>query len=428
VIVVKLGGTSVDGGERIAGAADLLVSRERPLAVVVSAMGKTTSEMQRLAARAAGGDLPGAREGLQAVLERHRGALAEAAGGGAETAWVRQAIDAEGERVGEELARVATYRQVSARANDAVVSLGELLSSRLVAAALAARGVPVAWLDPRDLITTDDCFGGAHPDRLRIWHNCRELARPRLLAGEVVVTGGYLGRTHGGQTTTMGRESSDLSATLLGAALRARTVEIWTDVDGILTADPRLVAGARLIPALSYREAALLAKLGAKVIHPDTVAPAAAVGAEVRIRNRFRPEAPGSVIGREGARQPLWAIAARECLLENAHGEVAEVLFPLEGSWALATGYRLGSTPLQLRVAQGVMRRCAGQPRVLVSVVGRVAELNGRLTPRLRAALAGLDAVPVPGRGIAVSHLLTLDEAREAVERLHRAAFEEAGA
>lgn len=428
MIVVKLGGTSVDGGERIAGAADLLVGKERPLAVVVSAMGKTTSELQKLAAQSAQGDPRGAHAGLAALLERHRQALAEAAGTGGESDWVRQAIAGEADRVGEELDRVAALAHVSARANDAIVSLGELLSSRLVAAALAKRGVPVAWLDPRDLITTDDCFGGAHPDRLRIWHNARELARPRLAKGEVVVTGGYLGRTHGGQTTTMGRESSDLSATLLGAALRARCVEIWTDVDGILTADPRLVPAARLVPNLSYREAALLARLGAKVIHPDTVAPAARVGAEVKIRNRFRPEAPGSVIGQESAKQPLWAIAARECLLENAFGQVHEVQFPLEGSWALATGYRLGSTPLQLRVSQRVMRQAAGEPRVLVSLVGRMAELNGALSRGVRAALAGLDAVPVPGRGIAISHLLTLEQARDAVERLHRAAFEEASA
>ena len=221
----------------------------------------------------------------------------------------------------------------------------------------------------------------------------------------------------------MGRESSDLTATLLGGALRAAAVEIWTDVDGILTADPRLVPDARLIPALSYREAACLARLGAKVIHPDTVAPAAAAGAVVRIRNRFRPEAAGSVIGPAPATTPLWGIAAREVLLASSTGRIVKARFPVEGSWALVTGYRLGSVPLQLRVARGVLEHVGKTARVLVSVVGRVRELDGELLREVRHTLRDLDAVPVPGRGIAVSHLLPLGEAREAVERLHRAVF-----
>jgi len=422
-IVLKFGGSSVDGGEKVAGVAEQVSRRREPRLVVVSAMGKGTSELQRLAAQAAQGDLDGARAGLAAFAERHRQALAAAAG---EAAWVAEAIDAEAERVGGELARIAAAGEVSPRANDAVVSMGELLSSRLVTAALAARGIDAVWRDPRDLVATDDGHGGARPDRARIHHQVQELAAPELGAGRVVVTGGYVGRAPSGATTTMGRESSDLSATLLGGALRAEAVEIWTDVDGILTADPRLVPGARLVPALSYREAACLAKLGAKVIHPDTVAPAAAVGAAVRIRNRFRTDSSGSVIGAEPAATPLWGIAAREALLESTTGKVVKSRFPVEGSWALATGYRLGSVPLQLRVAKPVLEHVGKTARVLVSIVGRVDEVPGSLAADARHTLRDLDAVEVPGRGIAVSHLLPLGEAREAVERLHRLAFERA--
>ena len=432
VVVLKFGGSSCDGGERIAGAADIAAARPEPRVVVVSAMGKGTSELQALAAQAAKGDPEGAQRGLEAWLERHRQALAEAAGTGEETAWARAAIDEEGDRVASELERIAGEGEVSPQDNDAVVSAGELLSSRLFAAALAARGVPARWIDPRDLVATDDRFGAARPDRARIYRKVERRVRPALDRGEVVVTGGYVGRAvtgpGAGETTTMGRESSDLSATLLGAALRAEAVEIWTDVDGILTADPRLVPEARLVPALSYGEAAMLARLGAKVIHPDTVAPAAKVGAEVRIRNRFRPAAPGSVIGPKGCDAPLWTIAARETLLETRDGERVKVRFPSEGSWALATGYRLGSVPLTLRVSRKVIERVGRTPRVLVSLVGRVRELDRAVADRIRKALAGLDAVPVPGRGIAISHLLALDQAREAVERLHRVAFEELAA
>ncbi len=433
VVVLKFGGTSVDGGERIAGVAELVAARREPRLVVISAMARVTSELQALAARAAGGDLEGARGGLAELAERHRRALAGVSEGAANgwPAEVRAAIAAEEERVAGELARIAAAGEVAPRANDAVVALGELLSSRLVAAALAARGVAVEWIDPRDLVVTDRGFGGARPDRAAIHGAVERRARPALGGGAVVVTGGYVGGAPAAgrrpaATTTMGRESSDLSATLLGGALRASAVEIWTDVDGILTADPRLVAAARLVPALSYREAACLARLGAKVIHPDTVAPAAAVGTPVRIRNRFRPEVPGSVIGPQPAATPLWGIAARETLLASRDGRLVKAQFPLEGSWALQTGYRLGSIPLQLKAARAVLEHVGRTPRVLVSVVGRFDQLDPALPPRLCHALRDLDAVPVPGRGVAVSHLLPLGEAREAVERLHRVAFEDA--
>ncbi|HEV8630508.1 MAG TPA: aspartate kinase [Thermoanaerobaculia bacterium] len=425
LVVLKFGGSSVDGGEKIAGVAELVGARSEPRLVVLSAMGKGTSELQRLAARAAAGDLDGAREDLDALAARHAQALAQVATKEADGGWVRQAIDEEAERVGAELEGIRAAGEVTPRANDAVVSLGELLSSRLLTAALTARGVAAAWLDPRDLVATDACFGVARPDRARIFHQVERQARPLLAAGKVVLTGGYVGRAPSGRTTTMGRESSDLSATLLGGALRASAVEIWTDVDGILTADPRLVPAARLVPTLSYREAGCLARLGAKVIHPDTVAPAAAVGTRVCIRNRFRPEAAGSVIGPAPAAAPLWGIAARETLLSSSSGKVVRARFPVEGSWALATGYRLGSVPLQLKVSRQVLAHVGRTARVLVSVVGRLGELDGGFAPRLRHALRDLDAVEVPGRGIAVSHLLPLGEAREAVERLHRVAFEE---
>ncbi len=432
LVVLKFGGSSVDGGEKIAGVAALVADRGEPRLVVVSAMGKVTSELQKLAALAAQGELDAARRGLHELGARHERALGEAVASAAEPggsgsqsplASLLEAIADEIRRVSEQLEEIYESAEVSPRHNDAVVSLGELLSSRLVTAALCARGVDAVWIDPRDLIATDDGFGGARPDRARIFRQAQALACPLLLAGKVVVTGGYVGRAPGGETTTMGRESSDLTATLLGGALRAAAVEIWTDVDGILTADPRLVPDARLIPALSYREAACLARLGAKVIHPDTVAPAAAAGAVVRIRNRFRPEAAGSVIGPAPATTPLWGIAAREVLLASSTGRIVKARFPVEGSWALVTGYRLGSVPLQLRVARGVLEHVGKTARVLVSVVGRVRELDGELLREVRHTLRDLDAVPVPGRGIAVSHLLPLGEAREAVERLHRAVF-----
>jgi aspartate kinase len=153
---------------------------------------------------------------------------------------------------------------------------------------------------PRDLIATDDRFGHARPDMAEIERRVAERVRPVLATGSVVVTGGFVGRAPGGETTILGWEASDYSATLLGAALPASLVEIFSDVDGVYTADPRVVPTARMVPRMSYAEATDLAHFGAKVLHPATMEPVARRGVPVRIRNSFRPEHEGTLVSAAG--------------------------------------------------------------------------------------------------------------------------------
>jgi aspartate kinase len=187
------------------------------------------------------------------------------------------------------------------------------MSSRIVAALVRATGQPVRWADPRSVIVTDDSFGGAQPlgDATRRAAS-REL-RPAVAAGEVAVLGGFVGATADGITTTLGRGGSDFSAAIVGAALEAAEIQIWTDVDGMLTADPRVVPGAQPVGRLSFDEASELAYFGAKVLHPSTILPAVAQSIPVRILNTLRPDRPGSVITAGGPRdgRPLTAIACK---------------------------------------------------------------------------------------------------------------------
>ncbi|HET9275885.1 MAG TPA: aspartate kinase, partial [Gemmatimonadales bacterium] len=181
---------------------------------------------------------------------------------------------------------------------DLIAAQGELWSSRLVAAALRSRGegLDAVWVDVREVMRTDDRFGRAVPDRDELARRAPEVFGPILEGGAVPVTQGFIGRTADGRTATIGRGGSDHTASLLGAALGAKRVEIWTDVSGLMTADPRIVPHARPLPLASHHEAAELAAFGARVLHPATAAPLVEAGIPCVILNSFAPDEPGTTI------------------------------------------------------------------------------------------------------------------------------------
>jgi aspartate kinase len=207
----------------------------------------------------------------------------------------------------------AVLREVTPRSLDATVAIGELASSRIVAAALSEAGFPADWIDPREILVTDAQHTAAAPQFAETTKRLAARVRPKLASGRIPVTAGFVGATEDGVTATLGRGGSDYSAAILGACLHASEIQIWTDVDGMLTADPRLVEAPRVVPALSFAEASELAYFGAKVLHPSTIAPAVADGIPVRILNSRRPESPGTIISEAApARQsPLAAIACK---------------------------------------------------------------------------------------------------------------------
>lgn len=313
MIVAKFGGTSVGDAPAIERAAGIIRDRvpRQPL-VVVSALGGTTNALIALAEQASSGQLILAIRGVEALRERHLKVAAELLGTDADATEVVGELSA----IFDELAALAEALSVlghaTPRSLDAISAKGELLSSVLIVAAFLKRGIPAELIDPGSVMITGDEFGKAEPRTDRIAERAGQVIRPLLAAGRIPVVGGFVGATEHGITTTLGRGGSDYSASLLGAALGADSIEIWTDVDGMLTADPRVVPDALVIQRIRFDEASELASFGAKVLHPSTIAPAVRLGIPVSILNSRRPQGQGTLIAFDAPRRAVTAIAGKE--------------------------------------------------------------------------------------------------------------------
>ena len=305
MVVLKFGGTSVADADAIARLVAIVAARRGARTVVVSALAGVTDALLEIA-RLAPDDSFQARASLAALVRRHHEV---AAAMGAQ----RSRLDADVDGLALTAARSidalsAGASPTSAEATagrpalvDRLLAVGELWSSRIVAACLANAGIASQWCDARGVIRTDARHGCASPDLAATADAVTRLVRPALALNRVVVLGGFVGSGPAGETTTLGRGGSDYSAAIVGACLQADEIEIWTDVDGVLSADPRVVADARVLPALSYEDAHALATFGAKVLHPKTIEPAAALGIPVVVRNSRRPAEPGTRIDAHGA-------------------------------------------------------------------------------------------------------------------------------
>ena len=310
-VIMKFGGTSVGDAEAIGRLVrHVSAARERGnVVVVVSALSTVTDRLLKLAAAAAAGDEDAIRTGVIDLQERHANVARQ----------VTAQADALIELLMQELAElrnllhaVATLKDASPRTRDAIAAFGEILSSRIVESGLRASSLPASWVDPRRVLVTNDSFGCAVPLLDETAAAVARHLQPPLGAGRVPVVGGYVGATAGGVTTTLGRGGSDYSAAILGAALNASEIQIWTDVDGMMTADPRIVPATHVVPRLSFEEASELAYFGAKVLHPSTILPAVARAIPVRILNSRRSEGAGTLItAASAADEPLAALACK---------------------------------------------------------------------------------------------------------------------
>ena len=300
--VMKFGGTSVGDASCIARSAQIIArgAKEKPCVAVVSAMSGVTNRLIEAARTAQAGNASNAFAILEAMRRQHEAALTSLISQESGRAQIRQRmaeVFAEGSRLCE---GTSLLRELTPRTLDAISGLGERLSAPLVAAAVNELGIPSEAIEATELIVTDGYHGGAEPQMEATREKSQARLRPLLEKGIVPIVTGFIGATAEGQLTTLGRGGSDYSATILGAALDADEVIIWTDVDGVLTADPRLVPEARTIPVISYLEAAELAYFGAKVLHPKTLSPVIQAAIPVWIRNSFAPERAGTKITPEG--------------------------------------------------------------------------------------------------------------------------------
>jgi aspartate kinase len=294
--VMKFGGTSVQDAEAFSRAAGIVAGeRENSPVVVTSAMARVTDALLQAFETAKKGEVENAILILEPHFERHK-AVARALTNEAQQKLFQVELDFATEELGGLLMRVQRRSLPLQMLKDAIVSYGEQLSSRLLAEVCSARNLNTRQMDSRRLIVTDDEYGAAHP----IWDETEKLMKlelePMIAAGEIPILGGFIAASKGGETTTLGRGGSDYSAALVGAALNAREIQIWTDVTGVLTCDPRICPEARTLKTLSYEEAAELAYFGAKVLHPKTIQPAVDLQIPVRVCNSHQPAERGTMI------------------------------------------------------------------------------------------------------------------------------------
>jgi aspartate kinase len=311
MIVMKFGGTSVESQEAVARVTRIVhsVEHRRPV-VVVSAMGKTTNKLLEAATEAAAGR----RDQALALVDELRGhhlthGLALA---GPAAADLDRYIRAHFEWLDELVKGLSVVGELSPRSMDAIASLGERLSSLVVSFAFSTAGILTQHVDARRVIVTDDRFTQAQPLLEETYALLKENVVP-LAETSVVVMGGFIGSTKDGHTTTLGRGGADFSAAIVGAGIEAEEIQIWTDVDGMLTADPRIITGGHRVKSISFAEAAEMAYFGAKVLHPATVLPAFEKNIPVRILNSKRPDVEGTSITAEAVpcRNPVKSISCK---------------------------------------------------------------------------------------------------------------------
>lgn len=289
LVAMKFGGTSMGSAESISACAEIVLSCEEQPVVVVSAMSGVTDMLIGLGERALAGE--NFREELAALVKRHEDTCA----GLGVTVGLSDLFS----ELSDLLSGVAMIKELSLSARDRLIGMGERLSSRILAAVLAHRGVKSEAFCAYDFIYTDDNFSEGNVDFERSDEAIKNVIGGFVSGGGVPVITGFVAQAESGKFITLGRGGSDYTCAIVGAALDAKEVQIWTDVDGILSADPRLIEGAEILPQLSFNEAGELAYFGAKVLHPKTIKPAIEKNIAVRVLNTFNPSAVGTVITSE---------------------------------------------------------------------------------------------------------------------------------
>jgi aspartate kinase len=440
MIVMKFGGTSVESAEAIERVAGIVKQRLalRPV-VVVSAMGKTTNKLLAIAGTAVEGHRDKALRLLEDLHQFHR---REAAG-----LDLDEEIDAHFEELSELAKGLAIMGEMTPRATDAVSAFGERLSSMIVSEKFRSLGIAADHLDARTVIITDKRHTHAAPIFAETYRRLRD-AIPPVAAKEVVVMGGFIGSTEDGVTTTLGRGGSDYTASIVGAGIGAEEIQIWTDVDGMLTADPTVLPGGYRVKHCSFAEAAELAYFGAKVLHPATVLPAIEKNIPVRILNSRRPQVEGTLITSEAppSATPIRSIACkRNITLVNivstrmlmAHGflrrifeifdrheTAVDMLATSEVSVSLTIddARALGAIQKEL---QEIAEVSVEQDQAIVCMVGE----NLRQTPGIAARAFGalrdirVRMISEGASQLNISLVVAAADLRAAVESLHREFF-----
>jgi aspartate kinase len=448
VIVAKFGGTSVTDAAAIGRLVEIVRGRlGRSPIIVVSALAGTTDLLLEIARRAGDGQLLIAIRQIEELRARHLAVADQVLGPAGAADDTAADIGATFDELAHLAEALSVLGHVTPRCLDAIAATGERVAAPLVTGALRRCGVDAVFVDARDVICTDDEYGRAGPQLERLAAAARERVLPLVRAGQVPVLGGYIGATPGGVTTTLGRGGSDYSASLIGTALAVDAIEIWTDVDGMLTADPRVVSAARLIEEIRFDEASELATFGAKVLHPSTIAPAVRSGIPVWVFNARRPAGRGTRITFDAPRLPVRAVAGkrgaavvkiRSPRMLDTPGFMRAILAVFEGERMSVDVVATSEVSVSLTVDEaerldGVVAQLSLLGDVTIErgrgIVALVGAGLGESTPTMARALAALGDLhlhmcSLSATGINLTLIVDGDRVDEAIRRLHAAFFE----
>ncbi len=387
LVVMKFGGTSV-GSVAALQQVISIVKKARgngdEVVVVVSAMNRVTDLLLSSARRAEKGDVETSQRAHQEMLARHTEVIDTLLAGSRWHDPVLAEINGLLDEFDALCHSISVLGELTPRALDVIAGMGERMSARQVAAILDHHGVPAQAIDATQLVVTDDCYGSASPLMPLTTERCMAVLRPlSVLQGITPVVTGFIGATQAGVPTTLGRGASDYSGTILGHALNAGEIWIWTDVNGVMTADPRVVPSARTIPSLSYAEVGEMAYFGAKVLHPQAIRPAKQAAIPVRILNTFEPDHPGTLITKNGngSGQTVKAITAIKGLSMVTVEGTGMIGVPGVAARTFGAAARTGTSVLMISQSSSEQGICFVVPTP--EVVGVVAALQGEMAREL---------------------------------------------
>jgi aspartate kinase len=445
VVVTKFGGTSLEDADAIRRAVAIVQRMRSQPVVVVSALARVTDQLLDAGNTAAKGRLGAALDLVRSIYVRHEQLVDELVPGAAHPVLDRE-LRREFQALESLLHNLETSRCFDLRTQDRLLGFGERLSSQLLASALSEQGVPTAHVDASACIITDARYGRASPLWEATNQRLQDALIPLLEGRQIPVLGGFIAATEDGVPTTLGRGGSDFTAAIVAAALNAVRLEIWTDVDGIMTADPKLCSAARVIRKMSFDEAAELAHFGAKVLHPATLSPARRENIPVHVLNSGRPEGEGTEIGaraRNGAVVTAITVkrqvaAVEMVLLQAMNSEVLSAVYSAFDQHSCSIDV-MGTSPSRLSLIVGsiaalpkIAADLAGIAEVrwqnhkaLVCLVGENLRSKPEVASRVFAAVSHLE-VRVVCQGASeriISFLVDESKAEESVRRLHEMFF-----
>lgn len=452
MIVIKFGGTSVGDANRVANAIDIVSERrERKPIVVVSALAGVTNALVAASEAARACDIAEVDRLIAGVRARHEDVALQLVQHKADflEAFLRQ-LDKQIEQIHTILKGIAMLGEITPRAKDKVTAIGEKLSSVLFAYSMKMRGLEGEHVDSEEVVITDDRFGEASPLMDHTRSAAQSALLPLLERNLIPVMGGFIGRAlNAGATTTLGRGGSDYSAAIVGAAIGADEIQIWTDVDGMMTCDPRLIGSARVIDRISYVEAAELAWFGAKVLHPKTIAPAVEQKIPVRVLNTHNVSSPGTLVTEEGdarengpraiaLKKGITVVHMTSSAMLGASGFLAklfaiferlevsvDLITTSEVSVSVTIDEKQNLDALKLALAE-VATVDVRDNQCIIAVVGRNLMAHSEVGARIFEAMDGvpMSMFSLGTSGLNLSIVVDDADADRAVKSIHRALFE----